>query len=259
MNKAAKGRYADVNGLKMYYEIHGTGGTPLILLHGVLTTIDSSFGHVLPSLAKSRQVIAIELQGHGHTADIDRPWTEAQMAEDTAALLGQLKIEKADFFGWSMGGNVALAIAIRHPDLVHKVISIGAHHGTMEEACGPEQAKGFRTLPADFAPKEFKDPYDKVAPDPKQWPVMVAKMKKMALESKGFPKKDVQSIKAPFLVMIGDREEVRLEHVVELFRLLPNGQLAVFPSTDHFMLWQHPDWVLSMITSFLDAPMPKAT
>ena len=117
----ATGSYASVNGLKMYYEIHGTG-RPLVLLHGALTTIDTSFGKVLPSSAKTRQVIAVEQQGHGHTADMDRPLTYQQMADDTAALLRQLNIENADFFGYSMGSGIALQIAIRHPDLVRKLV-----------------------------------------------------------------------------------------------------------------------------------------
>ena len=112
----ATGSYASVNGLKMYYEIHGTG-KPLVLLHGALTTIDTSFGKVLPALAKTRQVVAVEQQGHGRTADMDRPLTYQQMADDTAALLHQLNIENADFFGYSMGSGIALQIAIRHPDL----------------------------------------------------------------------------------------------------------------------------------------------
>ncbi len=117
MNTASKGSYASVNGLKMYYEIHGSG-RPLVLLHGALSTIEASFGKVLPSLAQTRQVVAIEQQAHGHTADIDRPLTDEQMAEDTAALLRQLKIENADFLGYSIGAGIALEFARRQPDLV---------------------------------------------------------------------------------------------------------------------------------------------
>lgn len=164
-----KGRYAEVNGLKMYYEIHGTG-KPLVLLHGAF-----GWATVYPTLAKNRQVIAIELQGHGHTADIDRPLTYEQMAEDTAALLKQLKIDQADFFGYSMGGSVALAVAIRHPQLVRKLVTVGSHYGKIEGANDPEVLAQFKSLsPDNFAPKQLKDPYDKIAPDPKQWPKSVA-------------------------------------------------------------------------------------
>ena len=125
--------YAPVNGLKLYYEVHDAGGTPLVLLHGAF-----GWATVFPTLAKARQVIAVELQGHGHTADIDRPLTYEQMADDTAALLKQLRIEQADIFGYSMGGNVALAVAIRHPELVRKVAINGSHYGKIEDAYNPE-------------------------------------------------------------------------------------------------------------------------
>jgi pimeloyl-ACP methyl ester carboxylesterase len=247
-----QGKYASVNGLKMYYEIHGTG-RPLVLLHGAFGLATG-----FPTLAKSRQVIAIELQGHGHTADIDRPLTYEQMADDTAALLEQLKIEQADIFGYSMGGSVALAIAIRHPKLVRKVAINGSHYGKLEDAYNPETLKQFKSLPSDFAPKVLKDPYDKVAPDPKQWPALVAKVKKMGLEFKGFAREDMKSIKAHVLITLGDRDGVKPEHAVEMFRLIPHAQLAVFPGADHFLLFQDPEKMLPAIAAFLDAPMPEA-
>jgi len=119
------GRYAPVNGLRMYYEIHGaasSGQPPLVLLHGGGSTIDTSFGKVLPAFAKTRRVIAFEQQGHGHTADVDRPFSIEQSAEDTAALLKYLHVDRADFFGYSNGGNIALLMGIRHPDMVRKLI-----------------------------------------------------------------------------------------------------------------------------------------
>ncbi|HEY1860698.1 MAG TPA: alpha/beta hydrolase, partial [Gemmataceae bacterium] len=240
-NKDAKGQYAEVNGLKMYYEVHGTG-RPLVVLHG-------AFGWATdyPILSKNRQVIAVELQGHGHTADIDRPLTFEQMADDTAALLKQLKIEQADFFGYSMGGNVALAIAIRHPNLLGKVAINGSNYGKIEDAYEPETFKQFKSLPDDFAPAVLKESYDKIAPDPKQWPVLVAKIKKMGLEFKGFPREDMKSIKAPVLITLGDHDAVRPEHAVEMFRLIPNAQLAVFPGGDHFLLWTNPEKVLAPV------------
>jgi pimeloyl-ACP methyl ester carboxylesterase len=244
--------YAAVNGLKMYYEIHGAG-KPLVVLHGAF-----GWATVYPTLAKNRQVIAVELQGHGHTADVDRPMTVEQLADDTAALLKQLKIERADFFGYSMGGNVALAIAIRHPNLVDRLAINGSNSGKIEEAYEPETFKQFKSLPADFAPPVLKDAYDKVAPDPKQWPVLVAKVKKMGLEFKGFTPEEMKSIKARVLITLGDRDGVRLEHAVEMFRLIPNAQLAVFPGGDHLLLFMSPDTVLSPIAAFLDAAAPAA-
>jgi pimeloyl-ACP methyl ester carboxylesterase len=113
-------------------------------------------------------------------------------------------------------------------------------------------------LPDDFAPAVLKESYDKIAPDPKQWPVLVAKIKKMGLEFKGFPREDMKSIKAPVLIALGDHDAVRPEHAVEMFRLIPNAQLAVFPGGDHFLLWTNPEKVLAPVAAFLDAPVPNA-
>jgi pimeloyl-ACP methyl ester carboxylesterase len=250
-NTDAKGKYAAVNGLKMYYEIHGTG-RPLVLLHG-------AFGWATdyPGLARDRQVIAVELQGHGHTADGDRPLTYEQMADDTAALLKELKIEQADIFGYSMGGNVGLALAIQHPTLVRKLAFNGSHAGKLADAYDPAAVKQFNSLPADFAPPVLKDPYDKVAPDPTQWPTLVAKVKKMGLDFKGFTHEELKAIKAQVLVTLGDRDGVRVEHAVEMYRMIPNSQLAVFPNADHLALWLSPEKVLPTIAAFLDAPMPE--
>jgi pimeloyl-ACP methyl ester carboxylesterase len=249
----SQGQYANVNGLKMYYELHGAG-KPLVLLHG-------AFGYATPypTLAKNRQLIAVELQGHGHTADIDRPLTYEQMADDVAALLKELKIEQTDIFGYSMGGNVGLAIAIRHPKLVRKLAINGSHFGKLEDAYDPEVAKQFKSIsPEAFAPPVLKEPYDKVAPDPKQWPTLVAKIKKMGLEFKGFSRDDMKSIRAQVLITQGDRDVARPEHAVEMYRLIPNSQLAIFPGGDHFLLWTNPEKVLVPVAEFLDAPEPQA-
>jgi pimeloyl-ACP methyl ester carboxylesterase len=247
--------YASVNGLNMYYEVHGTG-RPLVLLHGAFTTIDSAWGKLLPSLAKDRQVIAIEQQGHGHTANIDRPFSYEQMAEDTAALLRQLKMEDADVLGWSMGGTTALRLAMQHPGLVRKLMVVGCHYNN--QGWVPEQFEGFKNLPADFAPKELKEPYDKVAPDPSQWPSVVAKFKRAAVNFQGWRPEDMRSIKAHTMVIVGDRDIYFPEHAVQMFRLIPQAQLAVLPGTDHFAVWTRPDWMVQTIKAFLDAPIPQA-
>ncbi len=244
--------YANVNGLKMYYEIHGTG-KPLVVLHGAF-----GWATAYPKLAKNRQLIAVELQGHGHTEDIDRPLTVENMADDVAGLLKHLKVEKADVFGYSMGGAVALGLVIRHPKLIDKVAINGSHAFKMEDAYEPETFKQFKSIPPDFAPAVLKDAYDKVAPDPKQWPALVAKVKKMGLESKGFTRDELKAIQSPVLIALGDRDGVRPEHAVEMFRLIPNAQLAMFPGGDHFLLWTSPDTVLGPVAAFLDAPLPKA-
>ena len=167
-----------------------------------------------------------------------------------------LKIEQADVFGYSMGGTVALAIAIRHPEVVRKVAINGAHFGKLEEAFEPELFRQFQNLPADFAPPPLKDAYDKVAPDPKHWPTLVAKVKKLGLEFQGFAREDLKAIKAPVLIAQGDRDFTRPEHAVEMFRLIPNAQLAVFPGADHFLIHQAPEKLFPMVAAFLDAPVP---
>lgn len=245
------GRYADVNGLKMYYEVHGTG-RPLVTLHG-------AFGQamVLPVLAKDRQLIAVELQGHGHTADVDRPLSPEQMADDVATLLGHLNIPRADVFGYSMGGEVGLALAIRHPELVRRLAINGANAGRLKETFEPASFEQFRNLPADFAPPILKEPYERTNPDPKHWPVLVAKVKQMGLDFKGFGRADLQKIKAPTLIALGDRDGVRPEHAVEMFRSIPNAQLAIFPGGDHFMIFQTPERLLPPVVAFFDAPDGK--
>jgi pimeloyl-ACP methyl ester carboxylesterase len=247
-----EGRYATVNGLTMYYELHGTG-KPLVVLHGAF-----GWATVYPALAKNRQQIAVELQGHGHTADLDRPLSIEQMADDVAALIKQLKIERADVFGYSMGGIVALGLAIRHPEVVGRVAINGSTFGAMDEAYEPEFFRQLKSLPADFAPPVLKGTYDKVAPDPKHWPVLVAKVKKMVLEWKGFTREQMKSIKAPVLITLGDRDGVRPEHAVEMFRLIPNARLALFPGGDHFLLFNSPATVLAPVAAFLDAPTVSA-
>lgn len=254
-SKDAKGSHASVNGLKMYYEIHGTGRS-LVLLHGAFGFVEG-WGTLLPSLAKTQQVIAVELQGHGHTNDLDRPLAYEQMADDVAALLRQLQINDAEVFGYSMGGTVALGVAIRHPELVRKLAILGSSAGNLKEAFEPEAYNQFLSIPADFAPPMLKAPYDRMSPDPSQWPKLVEKIKNLERDSKGYSAAELKSIKAQTLIMIGDREGIRPEHAVELYRLIPRAQLAVFPGGDHFMIWQKPQEVLATLAPFLDTPMPE--
>jgi pimeloyl-ACP methyl ester carboxylesterase len=261
-----QGKYAFVNGLNMYYEIHGAG-RPLVLLHGALSAIDTSFGKVLPSLAETRQVIAVELQAHGRTADIDRPLTTAQMAEDTAALLSHIGIEHADIFGYSMGAGIALQIAIQHQDLVRKLVLAAVTYN--KDGFHPGLLAGNETLkPEDLAGSSFQEEYARIAPHPEDWPTLIAKVKQMNRQITDLPAEAIQAIKAPTLIIIGDSDIVRPEHAVERFRLLgggvagdiagiPNSQLAVLPGTTHVTLVERADWLVSMITAFLDAPMPE--
>jgi pimeloyl-ACP methyl ester carboxylesterase len=266
--------YASVNGLEMYYEIHGTG-QPLVLLHGAFSAIGTSFGKLLPDLAApaltdgardTRQVIAFELQAHGRTADIDRPLTLEGMADDVADALRQLGMGKADIFGYSMGAGVALHLAIRHPDVLRKLVLAsvtynmsGIHPGLMEGLgeMKPEMMFG----------SPWHDEYTRIAPYPENFAALFAKKTQMDRKIKDLTAETIQAIKAPTLLIIGDSDLVRPEHAVEMFRLLgggvfgdtpaglPNSQLAVLPGTSHVTLVDRTDLLVPMINAFLDAPI----
>jgi pimeloyl-ACP methyl ester carboxylesterase len=259
------GNYAEVNGLEMYYEIRG-GGRPLVVLHGAYMTI-GTMGPLVPALAETRQVVAVELQGHGHTADVDRPLSYEQMADDTAALLRHLGIEDADIFGYSMGGGVALQVAIRHPVLVRKLVVASASYTS--DGIYPEVLAIIETItPETFAGTPWLEEYARVAPNPDHFPTLVAKLKRLDAEVYAWPPETVQAIAAPTLLIIGDSDVVRPEHAVELFRLrgggvagdlagLPKAQLAVLPGTTHIGVMERADLLLGMVPAFLDAPMPE--
>ena len=261
--------YAPLNGLEMYYEIYGGdqgSGPPLVLLHGNLWTIVTSFGKVIPTLAERRRVIAVEQQGHGHTADIDRPFSVGQWAEDTTALLRHLGIEQADFFGYSSGGGVALDIALRSPDLVRKLVFAG---GTSYSRDGfyPEMLAGSESMkPEDLDGSPFQQAYASVAPHPENWRRLVMKVAEMDRATDGWPSGVIASLKPPALLIVGDSDIVRPEHVVAMFRLLgggvpgdivglPRSQLAILPGTTHVMLPDRAEWLASMVLAFLDAPV----
>ncbi|WP_440947354.1 alpha/beta fold hydrolase [Methanosarcina sp. T3] len=255
--------YALVNDLNMYYEIHGTG-KPLVLFHGALSATDTSFGKLLPSLARTRQVIVIE-QAHGHTAGAGRPLTIKQMADDTVSLLRQLNIENADFFGYSLGAGIALYIAIRYPDLVRKLVVASVTYNN--SGFRPGLLAGMEKLkPENLAGTPWQEEYASIAPNPEDWPTLVEKVKQLDLHIPDLPAEGGQSIKAPTLVIVGDSDIVLPEHAVEMFRLLggvpedidsiPYSQLAVLPGTAHVTLMEHSDWLLSMIGRFLDSTVP---
>ena len=267
----AKRGYAPIGDLRMYYEIHGHG-RPLVLLHGAYMTIDA-MGPILPALAKSRQVIAVEQQGHGRTTDIDRPLSYEQMADDTAALLRHLGIDDADVFGYSMGGGIALQLAIRHPGLVRKLVVASA--GYRSDAMHAEALEMFPSItPELFAGSPIEQEYLRTAPNPGDFPKLVEKLTALDTTPFAWPEEDIRAIAAPALIVLGDSDGVRLEHAVELFRLLgggvmgdlsglPKSQLAVLPGTTHYMppghgLLDRADWLLAMIPPFLDAPTPQA-
>src|ERR1700751_3674062 len=240
--------YASVNGLQLYYETHGSG-RPLVLLHGGLMTIDLNFGPLLEPLAASRRVIAVELQGHGHTAATGRPMTIEALAGDVVALLDHLGITEADLFGFSLGGLVAYAIALGAPARVGKLIvaSADAHRPPGRESAPLDEDR--MPTPADF--QAMRGAYDGVAPDPANFGEFAAKTEALVHEFPGWTD-ELRSLRAPTLLIFGDRDFSPLSDVVELFGLLPNAQLAVLPGATHIGVAQRSDQVLALITPFLD-------
>jgi pimeloyl-ACP methyl ester carboxylesterase len=261
--------YAPVNGLQMYYEIQGQG-EPLMLLHGAYGTIDM-WGPVLPALAEHHQVIAVELQGHGHTADIDdRPFSYEQMADDVAALMGHLGIAQADVVGYSMGGSTGLQVAIRHPELVRKLVTVSGHYRS--DGYYPEVLASIAEITPDvFAGSFFDEAYRRNAPDPDNFPRLVEKLVEFDGEEFAWPDEDLRGIAAPVQIIQGDSDVMRPEHAVELFRLvgggvpgdmagLPASQLAILPGTTHVTIVTEKTGVwLPMVEAFLAAPLPEGS
>jgi pimeloyl-ACP methyl ester carboxylesterase len=263
------GRYADVNGIKLYYEIRGVG-RPLVLLHGGLGAIEM-FGPNLPALAKGRQVIAVDLQGHGRTADIDRPLSVELMADDIAALLKHLGIERSDIMGYSLGGGVALQTAIRHPEVVSKLVVVSTpfrRSGFYPEILaqqgqvGPTTAEAMKQTP-------MYQMYRSLAPRPDDWARLLGKIGEAMKQDFDFSK-EIAGIKATTLIVAGDADIFPPAHAVELFGLLGGGQrdggwdgsgrpksrLAILPGLTHYTMFSAPALVATVIP-FLDEPAPK--
>jgi pimeloyl-ACP methyl ester carboxylesterase len=261
--------YAQVNGVRMYYEVHGPERapehSPVLLLHGAYMS-SGDFGPLLTALARRRRVVVPDLQGHGRTEDADRPMTYEGFADGAAALLAHLRIPQADVVGFSMGGAAALRLAIRHPDVVRTLTVISASHGSA--GMQQELLDLIPTItPEMFAGTPMEESYRAVAPDPDAFPVLVEKLK--TLDETPFDwAADVPGISVPSLVVVGDADAVRVEHAVELFRLLGGGamgdlaglsraRLAVLPGSTHFMppgsgVLDRLDWLLPMLADFLD-------
>jgi pimeloyl-ACP methyl ester carboxylesterase len=257
--------YAAVNGLEIYYEIHGTG-RPLIVLHGAYMTIES-MAAVVSSLAESRQVIAIELQGHGRTADRDRPLSYEQMADDVAGLMQEIGIDQADFFGYSMGGNTAIQVAIRHPERVGKLVTVSSTYN--REGWYPEVLALIETItPEIFAGSPIEEEYMRLAPNP-DFPALVTKLTQLSIGEQAWPAEVLQQIRAPMLIINGDSDNVRPEHALGLFHLrgggipgdlagLPNAQLAIIPGATHISIMNRVNLLTLLTVEFLDAPTPEA-
>ena len=249
---AAEHGYAPVNGLQLYYEIHGTAvkdGVPLVLLHGGGSTIETSFGKLIPLMSRTRQVIAFEQQGHGHTADVDRPFSFAQSAEDAVALLRYLHVAKADFLGYSNGGHIALEIALRHPETVRSLIVESVFFS--RDGTDPQFWEGFEHAKLEDMPIELRKAYLATAPHPEQLPTLFAKSVQRMREFKGWTPAQMRSIRAPTLLILGDRDIVRVEHAAQMQRLMGDAWLAVLPATDHLAITERAASVAPMLDEFL--------
>jgi pimeloyl-ACP methyl ester carboxylesterase/predicted nucleic acid-binding protein len=258
--------YAPVNGLQMYYELHGSGGTPLLLLHGGLFNIDLQFGEVLPGLASTRQVIATDFQAHGRTGDIDRPLTGAGLASDVVGLLQHLGVPSVDVFGFSVGGAAALHLAVHHPELVHRlVVSSASFH---PDGVRPQNAAAVAAMTVDLiAGTPMEQDYRAKSPNPDRLQDLLDKLGGFDQGFPGWSDAEIEGIAAPTLITVGDCDMVRLEHAVRFLQLrggdvngdfdgVPASQLAVFPGTTHFFGLARTALVLDVVTTFLDAAEP---
>jgi pimeloyl-ACP methyl ester carboxylesterase len=258
--------YAPVNGLEMYYEIHGAGD-PVVLLHGSFMTITNNWTDMIPRLSKSRRVIAVEMQGHGRTADIDRDFSYEHLADDIAALLDYLGIRQADVLGYSMGGGVAMQVAIRHEDKARKVVSISAafrHDGWVKEA-----VEAFTQMdPGMLKGTPIETEYRKLSPTPDQFETFVARVIQMDIKPYDFGAATLKATRAPVLFIHGDADGVRLDHISEMFRLKGDeifgdmrprseSRLAILPDTTHITLMDKLDVIVPMVNDFLNAQPPR--
>lgn len=261
--------YAPVNGMEMYYEIHGAGGTPLLLLHGGLFDIDQQFGALLPHLSQDRQVIAADFQGHGRTNDVDRPLTAAGLASDVIGLLEHLDLAQVDVFGFSVGGAVALHLAIARPELVRRlVVSSASFHPDGDRG---ENTEAVAEMTVDMiAGTPMEEAYRAKSPHPDKLQDLLTKLGHFDEGFAGWSDDAIRGIAAPTLITVGDCDMVRLEHAVRFLQLrggdvngdfdgVPSSQLAVFPGTTHFFGLSRTAMVADAVTTFLDSEPAPAT
>ena len=255
--------YADVNGLKMYYEVYGKG-KPIVLLHGSFMSIPLNWSQIIPLLAEDRKVIVAEMQGHGRTRDITRALSYEGMADDVSGLLKHLKVDSADILGYSMGGGVAFQLAVRHPEQVRRLIVLSGSY--THDGWWPDVEDSFATITADmFKGSSIEKEYGRLGNDPAHFPEFVKKV--MSIDLKPYDwSKEVKNIQAPIFMAIGDADGIRYEHALELFRAkgggkmgdihgLPTSRLAIIPGTTHIGMMQRTDWLIPMINDFLDSDL----
>ena len=259
------GARVEVNGMKMYYEVSGAG-TPLVVLHGAYMNIPT-MGDIIPQLARSHRVYALELQGHGRTTDIDRPITYPALADDVAAFMEAVGLERADVFGYSMGAAVGLQLAIRHPEKVGRLAAASVSYDA--EGWQPEFRAFIPQMNVEmFLAMPMAEDYRKLAPDPAGFPALVRKL--IALEHEPMAwEAEVKKLKTPVLIIAGDADVTTLEHSVALFRLLgggamgdmgqplPPSRLAIMPATSHTAVITQTGLLHAFIEPFLRGETPK--
>lgn len=262
--KPSETGYADVNGLKMYYEVYGEG-KPLVLLHGSYMTIPLNWSQAIP-MFKGRKVIVAEMQGHGRTRDIARKISYEGMADDVSGLLKHLQIDSADILGYSMGGGVAFQLAIRHPEQVRRLIVLSGSYA--HDGWWPDVEASYSSITADiFKGSPIEKQYDSLGNDPKHFPEFVKKVISIDLEPYDWSK-DAKQIKAPLFMAIGDADGIQYEHALALFRALgggkmgdihglPKSRLAILPGTTHIGMMYRMDWLVPMIDDFLNSDLNR--
>lgn len=246
--------YADVNGLHMYYEVQGEG-SPLVLLHGGVQSIDLSFAELIPELVGRHRVIGVELQGHGRTADIDRASSPAALASDVVALLDHLGIDRAHVLGFSLGAGVAWELAVSYPDRVRSVVPIaepvrpdGMHEDLRDPSAHPTSTR----LPTAQDYTDMEETYARLSPHPERFAEFMAPQEQNAADLKGWSDEQLAGITAPVLVIIGDHDFVTIEHGALTKELVPGSQLAVLPGTTHMTATKRIDLLVPLLAAFLD-------
>ena len=248
--------YADVNGVHLYYEEYGDEtASPLVLLHGGLLTIDLTFAGLIPALADNHWVIAVEAQGHGRTANIDREITPANSAADVVGLLDQLGIERAHVLGHSMGAATTLELAVRHPERVRSVVPISASvrpDGMHADLQDPAKFATSDRMPTqtDFA--QMTEAYQRLSPHPEKFGEFMQAMSESAADLQGWTDDELAGITAPVLIVQGDHDFVTNEHAALMAELIPGARLAILPSTTHMRVTAKTSYLLPMLADFLD-------
>jgi pimeloyl-ACP methyl ester carboxylesterase len=245
--------YADVNGVHMYYETYGDG-TPLVLLHGGMLTIDLNFATLIPVLAEKHLVIGVEAQGHGRTADTGRPITPAALAQDVVGLLDHLGIDRAHVLGHSQGAAVTIELAVNYPQRVRSVVPISASvrpEGMHEDLTDPAKQATSTRMPTqqDFA--DFSEAYRRLSPHPEHFDEFLAKLSSSNADLQGWSDEQLGGITAPTLIMLGDHDFVTVEHAAVMQQLIPGSQLAVLPGTTHMQITRRADVLLPILRRFL--------